>query len=240
MQQRQAALVLADISGYTQFVNHHDVAVLHAEQIITDLLEAVIDSAEFPLTLSKLEGDAVFMYADASGADPHAVAKDVTRQVLAFFEAFKIKMEQFSRATTCPCDACQHVSALRLKAMLHFGDVIVKRIRQFEELAGPDVILVHRLLKNHVPSNEYILMTRRFYDLSGGLPGGEEMEARSEEYDQIGTVPVLVRYVSLPEAVDVPALTGWERLKLGIKYTWLVVQSKLGVKGRPEFVNLPE
>jgi len=38
-------------------------SLLHAEAIISDLLEAVIDHAEYPLTLSKLEGDAVFLYA---------------------------------------------------------------------------------------------------------------------------------------------------------------------------------
>ena len=32
-------------------------------------------------------------------------------------------------------------------------------MRQFEELAGEEVILIHRLLKNHVPSREYVLMT---------------------------------------------------------------------------------
>ncbi len=61
MEVKRLALVLADISGYTQFVNRHKMSLLHAEQIITDLLEAVIDQAEYPLQVSKLEGDAVFV-----------------------------------------------------------------------------------------------------------------------------------------------------------------------------------
>ena len=61
MEIKEVSLVLADISGYTEFVQAHRTALLHAEQIITDLLEAVIDSAEYPLTLNKLEGDAVLL-----------------------------------------------------------------------------------------------------------------------------------------------------------------------------------
>lgn len=60
---KPVAIVLADISGYTRFVKAHGVSLLHAEEIITELLEAVIDGAEFPLKLAKLEGDAVFLYA---------------------------------------------------------------------------------------------------------------------------------------------------------------------------------
>ena len=63
MELKRVVLVLADISGYTRFMKIHTMSLLHAETIITELLEAVLDHAEFPLTLSKLEGDAAFMYA---------------------------------------------------------------------------------------------------------------------------------------------------------------------------------
>src|SRR3712207_4267282 len=101
MQLRHAALVLADISGYTAFLREHarTQTVLHAEAIITDLLEAVIDSAEYPLTLAKLEGDAAFFYAlsdgtgpDGAPVDEHRVARDVAAQVVRFFGAFEAKV----------------------------------------------------------------------------------------------------------------------------------------------------
>ena len=69
MEIKRVVLVLADISGYTRFMRVHTMSLLHAEAIITDLLEAVIDQAEHPLTLSKLEGDAVFLYATLDGDD---------------------------------------------------------------------------------------------------------------------------------------------------------------------------
>ena len=43
-----AALVLVDIGGYTQFIRQRNLSLLHAEEIITQLLESVIDVAEFP------------------------------------------------------------------------------------------------------------------------------------------------------------------------------------------------
>jgi hypothetical protein len=41
-------LVLADISGYTRFVTLHGAAVLHAEEIVTQLMEALLDAAGPP------------------------------------------------------------------------------------------------------------------------------------------------------------------------------------------------
>ncbi|MGH8049243.1 MAG: DUF2652 domain-containing protein, partial [Arenimonas sp.] len=46
-----------------------------------------------------------------------------------------------------------------LKAFVHSGEIAIKQVRQFEELAGEDVILIHRLLKNQVPSRDYVLIT---------------------------------------------------------------------------------
>src|SRR5512141_3196734 len=92
MEIKRVVLVLADISGYTRFMKIHTMDLLHAEAIITDLLEAVLDQAEVPLTLSKLEGDAAFLYAALDDDRPAAsAAQDVLKQVTSFFEAFRVK-----------------------------------------------------------------------------------------------------------------------------------------------------
>ena len=57
-----AFLVMTDISGYTRFMRMHTSSLLHAEQIITELIEAVLDKADYPLTVGKQEGDGVFFY----------------------------------------------------------------------------------------------------------------------------------------------------------------------------------
>jgi hypothetical protein len=196
MEIKRVALVLADISGYTRFMKLHTVNLLHAEVIIADLLEAVLDHTQFPLTLSKLEGDAAFLYvtldADA-GQDERAAAQDVLRQVAAFIEAFKVRERELIACNVCTCEACQSIQQLKIKAFLHVGQTVIKKIRQFEDLGGEDAIVIHRLLKNSIPAKEYIVMTEAFYELSGGLAGGTP-EARIEECEGIGPVAIRVYY----------------------------------------------
>lgn len=159
MRLTHAFLVIVDISGYTAFINNRTVSLLHAEQIITELMESVIDRAEHPLIVNKLEGDAALLYSECVAGDV-AAAQDVYAQVKAFFPAFYRRIAlQLEQRANCTCDACRNVDKLALKAFVHVGDFAIKQVRQFEELAGEDVILVHRLLKNKVPSREYVLMT---------------------------------------------------------------------------------
>lgn len=200
MEIRPSCLVIADISGYTRFIMFHTTSLLHAETIITDLVEAVIAQAEYPLTIAKLEGDAVFLYATTDG-DQQAAARDVLKQVAGFFEAFRAKERTLIACNTCGCPACRSIDKLRLKVILHHGEVAIKEIRQFVELAGESVILIHRLLKNSIPAKEYILMTNAFYELSGGLEG-ERAEVRTEQAEGIGDVSVKVYYP--PENTDLP------------------------------------
>jgi len=195
MEIKKVTLVLADISGYTRFIKEREISLLHAEEIITGLLEAVIDTAEYPLTLNKLEGDAALLYT-AVEADPAAVARDVAQQAVRFFEAFKQKRHAMVNSASCPCDACSHIDQLEIKAFLHSGEAVVKQVRQFEELGGEDVILLHRLLKNGVSAPEYLLMTEAFHRLSGDLPGWRS-EAHAEEYDALGRVDAVVFYPSI-------------------------------------------
>jgi len=191
MEPKHLALVIADIGGYTKFIKFHQMALLHAQEIIAQLLEAVIDRASHPLVLNKLEGDAALMYA-AMGDDAAAAARDVSRQVVAFFSAFHAKSRELSRSrANCPCDACQHILELRLKAVAHHGVVAIRKIRQFEELTGEDVILVHRLLKNSIGKPEYILMSASFHRLAGDLPGYER-EFGTERYEDLGRIDTAV------------------------------------------------
>lgn len=195
MEPKKVVFAIVDISGYTQFIKSHKTSQIHAEEIIFDLLEAVIDRAEYPLILNKLEGDALFLYADLIAGKETAVACDVVRQVQAFFDAFHTRKNQLvQERAECSCHACQRISDLRLKAFLHQGLAFLRKIRQFEELAGEDVILVHRLLKNTIPASEYIAVTRAFVELIGDYFSDTRSETRQEYYDDLGAVIVQVFY----------------------------------------------
>jgi class 3 adenylate cyclase len=190
---RRVALVIVDISGYTDFIRFHKTTLQHAAEIISQLLEAVIDQASHPLTLNKLEGDAALFFADL-GKGTERGARDVARQVHEFFKVFHARAYELSGSRgACPCEACQKIRDLRLKAVVHEGEVAFKKFRQFEELEGEAVIMAHRLLKNTVPVNEYILLTDVFYALAGNVPHGPG-EAREEHCEGLGSVGVRVFY----------------------------------------------
>jgi sulfate adenylyltransferase subunit 1 (EFTu-like GTPase family) len=57
-------LMLADISGFTSFVANTEIE--HAEMALTFLLETIVEKLSMCLTISKLEGDAVFAYCEES------------------------------------------------------------------------------------------------------------------------------------------------------------------------------
>jgi class 3 adenylate cyclase len=200
MELKRACLVIADISGYTRFLLFHTTSLLHAEAIITDLLEAVIAEADYPLTISKLEGDAVFLYAIID-TDPQAALRDILTQVMGFFAAFRMRERALIACNTCGCPACRRIDKLHLKIAIHYGEVAIKQIRQFVELAGESVIVIHRLLKNSIPAKEYIVLTDAVYELSHGLPG-MNVESRTEHAEGIGAVGVKVYYP--PAAMPLP------------------------------------
>jgi hypothetical protein len=215
---KPVALVLADISGYTEFLTKKSVSLAHAEALITDLLETVIDTAEFPLVLNKLEGDAAFLYAPFSKGDEGRVAADVLRQVVAFQGAFAARRDLLVTNRMCECDACRQLERLRLKSFLHLGEALFKRVRQFEELAGQDVILVHRLMKNTVEGREYLLATEAFASAAGAAPEGFREERRRETLEGMGEVACRVYHPSDAPPSPAPKGVGGKMRFLGVLY----------------------
>ena len=244
MEIKRVVLVLADISGYTRFMKMHTTSLLHAEVIISELLETVIDHTEHPLTLSKLEGDAAFLYVTLeAGDDARAVAQDVLRQVAAFIEAFKVKERELIGCMVCACEACRNIQQLKIKAFLHVGQTAIKKIRQFEDLGGEDPIVIHRLTKNSIPAKEYVVMTEAFYELSGGL-AGQTPEARTEECEGIGPVPIRVYYPvgeesPLPPAPPLFSPKSAEFDALESRFEAHIRRRILGREPPPNYAHLP-
>ena len=55
-------LVLADISGYTKFMLNNHETKIHGQLIINELMKPLLEETHGLLQVSKLEGDAIFMY----------------------------------------------------------------------------------------------------------------------------------------------------------------------------------
>jgi hypothetical protein len=192
MEQRRVFLVLIDISGYTRFTRLHRLSAMHAEQIISDLLESIIRRATVPLVAHEILGDSVNFYALADGGRDTAI--EIRRQVGAIFDAFRLREgELISDCSLCVCQACVNVGKLHLKAVLHHGEAVFTNVSGFKKIAGEDVILAHRLLKSSVPEKEYVIETEAFYRLSGEA-AGPKPEERVEPLEDIGEVRIRVSY----------------------------------------------
>ena len=63
-----ACFVIADISGYTNFVSGV-VELDHAQDILADIMDTLIRALRPPFRLAKFEGDAAFVYALADKVD---------------------------------------------------------------------------------------------------------------------------------------------------------------------------
>jgi hypothetical protein len=138
-------LVIADISGYTAFLTQGELE--HAQDILKSLTHTLLDKTQAPLVVAKLEGDAVFSYAPERS---FALGQTLLEALENMYYAFTSARERMKANTTCTCTACTLIPSLDLKIALHYGEYLIEKIGQGMELSGPDVIAVHRLLKNTI------------------------------------------------------------------------------------------
>jgi hypothetical protein len=156
-------LVIADISGYTSFVAKTELE--HSHEILSELLSLLVDKFKALMTISKLEGDAVFAY---TAEEKIPRGETLLEFLEGIYVAFRDRQISMRRATTCTCLACQNIPTLDLKFFAHHGNYIVQRVSDIRELVGSDVNLIHRLTKNHVAEETgwraYMMLTEQCLD----------------------------------------------------------------------------
>lgn len=148
-------LILADISGYTSFLqnvseSHRtqgiDVPVPDAYPLVSMLLDGIVGKLIPPFTLSKIEGDAVFAFATDADGMPRSDA--LLACMAGCYAAFRDALGVAQEGATCRCAVCTRLEvSLDLKFVLHAGPFVVNSIAGGRELIGPEVVLTHRLLK---------------------------------------------------------------------------------------------
>ncbi|HWP82885.1 MAG TPA: DUF2652 domain-containing protein [Bacteroidota bacterium] len=178
-------LVLADISGFTSYLAKSELD--HALGILRDLLEVTSTSLRSLLDLSKLEGDAVFLYASESKVRRGETLLEVVEST---YVTFRRRLDAVHGRTKCSCKACGNIPSLDLKFMTHFGEYGVQTIAGTIELIGSDVNLVHRLLKNRISDTVgwrgYALFTKQALEQMG--ISAEGFLQNEEMYDHLGSV----------------------------------------------------
>jgi hypothetical protein len=247
-------LLIADISGYTGYLA--DVELDHAQDILADLVGAVVTALRPNFRLAKLEGDAAFTYMTADRVDGSMLLDTIER----CYFGFRRRRRDVRQATSCECNACARIPDLDLKFVVHHGEAIIQKVAGRQELLGSDVVVVHRLLKNEVVEtlgmSAYALFTQACVDVTDIDPAALGMRRHSETYDRIGEVPVwaldLERrwqeeeargrvFVTPAEAIldlqietSAPPQVAWEFLtKPGQRMSWQPWVTEVRIEGAP-------
>lgn len=244
--------LIADISGYTGYLA--DVELDHAQDILADLIGAVVTALRPNFRLAKLEGDAAFTFMSGEKIDGSMLLDTIER----CYFGFRRRRRDVRQATACECTACVRIPDLDLKFVVHHGEAIFQKVAGRQELLGSDVIVVHRLLKNDVVekqgTNAYALISQRTIDASDIDPAALGMVEHVETYDRIGDVRGWVHdlerrwqeeeargrvFVTPEEAIldlavptKAPPQVAWEFLtKPGQRMTWQPWVTEVTIEG---------
>ena len=181
--EREVVFFIADMSGDTKFIFSNEKEISHSQMVIRELITTLVEEAHLPLQLVRIEGDAIFLYAikDEPGQSWEIVSKDLLSNMLTFFRVFANKISELIIHKICNCTACRNIEQLKLKVVAHSGQAAFYRVNEHRELTGTGPIIIHRLLKNSVEADEYMLFTESAYhDLT--LPDGEVEQGEETDW----------------------------------------------------------
>lgn len=180
-----ALIYIPDINGFTAYISKTDIRV--AKRVIPALLDTIIEQNELGLKLVEIQGDAILFYRIGEPPSP----SEMVAQSKKIFSAFTEKLEELS--LSLPDDAISLPARLGIKIVSHYGKIAITKIRGNTRLIGEDVIIAHRLLKNSVRADEYLLMTEQYTsrfeeaELEQVFAFGELIKGQ-DEYEHIGLV----------------------------------------------------
>jgi hypothetical protein len=182
---QQGYVVLADISGFTSFMEDNEIA--HSSNILRNIIDLIIGHFTPTMDLAEVEGDAVFAYA----ADAKISRGELLLEIIeATYAAFRDRQRTMSHNATCPCKACQSISNLDLKFITHYGDYILEDVAGKKKPVGSSVNAVHRLLKNSVGNTTgwhgYALFSDKGLEKMGIRP--VEVHKSTETYEHLGEI----------------------------------------------------
>ena len=184
--------LIADITGYTSFLSKSELD--HAQQTLTALLNLLIQHTKPPLVISRLAGDAVISY---GLRDNFFQGQTFVEMIEDTYVAFRRAIDLMVLNTTCKCNACANIHTLDLKFFLHYGAFGIQKLDNHGEIVGADVIVIHRLLKNHVTERTgfraYALYTDAAIRQLGLNDICETMTPHIEEYEHLGEVKTWIQ-----------------------------------------------
>ncbi|MFD0860616.1 DUF2652 domain-containing protein [Sungkyunkwania multivorans] len=199
MEDQGTLICLPDISGFTRFMSEIDLEL--SSKVIPALLNNIIYSNEIGLKVSEIEGDAVLFY--RSGSLP--TLKSLIDQSKHFYTQFYHRMETLLVKFDHHEESKRIPKMLGLKIIMHYGkDVSLVPIGKRIKLIGEDVITAHRLLKNSIQIDEYLLLSEKLlsdYNEEGieERLSWDQLKKGSDRYDHLGNVDY--RYIDLTNLI---------------------------------------
>jgi len=183
--------IITDISGYTEYLTESELD--HAHEILQSLFDAQLKHINFPLKISGFRGDAIFMYTpEACFINPQSFLETLENLYIVFSDT--LRQMQFN--TTCQCRACKNMGKLDLKMCIHYGEYILQKLGDREELLGSDVIVPHRMLKNNVIEQTGVKAYAIFSEAAANALHLSELSqpliSHTESYEHLGEVKMQV------------------------------------------------
>ena len=218
----QGYFVITDISGYTAFLTHSELD--HAHDILQTLFKAQLAQIKPPFIISGFRGDAILMYVpETSFIQPQSLLDSLETMYCSFAST----LEQMQYRTTCTCRACKSMSLLDLKMVAHYGSYLTQQMGDREELLGADVIVPHRMLKNHVIEQtgikSYALFSQAAMHSLQLQEICESLTDYTDTYEHIGEVKMVVHNLR----------AAWERQQakrrkvISVEESWVKFESDI-------------
>lgn len=185
-----------DITGFTKFMATADISF--SKDFIAGLLRRLVNANILKMNVGEIEGDAIFFYKTGRLPSINQVAK----QCKLFFRVFYEYIRSIEKDH--PENHEKHLAdgQMGLKIIIHYGKISVASIKGRTKLIGEDVIIAHKLLKNSVEENEYILLTQNYLNKvkKSNIESWfhwNDLKVLSDEYDHIGKIDY--RYIPFDE-----------------------------------------
>ncbi len=175
-----ATLFIPDISGFTRFVKTTEQE--HSRHIIGDLVKLIIRAGKKKFDVAEIEGDAVFFFKDNKKYGVGEIQK-ISSEIYGLFHDH---LKQYEHKRICECGACTTAANLELKFVVHYGEIsLLDYGNNSGKPFGQSVIEVHRLLKNKIGHQEYVLFSEAFLGVEK-LPGSNYGTYMDKE---LGVIP---------------------------------------------------
>ena len=187
MTSNSTLICIPDISGFTRFMSETNIEL--SAKVVPALLNEIIYANEIGLRVSEIEGDAVLFF--KKGKLPPF--EELISQCKSFFTQFYKQLDALSHKYNEE-KGVDKVPDLGLKIVLHFGAHVESvQIGNHIKLMGEDVIVAHRLLKNDIKEDEYLLISEnllnqyKIKDIERNFGWGELLD-EEQRYKHIGDI----------------------------------------------------